>query len=260
MKATMKRVLLVLAAVVLLLVGGLLATFGSVFGGLKATTDGQALPGGARRVLDGYTSAYVLPMGEKEVALVDCGDDPQAKTLKAELSRRGLGVEAVKAILVTHGHPDHIGGCKQFPAAQVYVGEGDLGLVGGTEAAKGPLPKLMGPASKLALQGVKGLTDGQVLELGTLKVRAFIIPGHTAGSAAFLASGALFMGDSLSINSDGSVRKAPWVFSDDSALNVASLLKLSKALSPEAAEVKAIVPAHSGSAEGFKALADYSGG
>jgi glyoxylase-like metal-dependent hydrolase (beta-lactamase superfamily II) len=171
-----------------------------------------------------------------------------------------LGVEAVKAILVTHGHGDHIGGCKQFPGAQVYVGEGDLGLVDGTKAANGPLPKLMGPMTKLALTGAHGLTDGQSLELGTLKVRAFILPGHTAGSTAYLVGGSLFMGDSLGINSDGSVRKAPWIFSDDSAVNVASLLKLGKTLAPEAADIKAIVPAHSGSAEGFKALADYAGG
>lgn len=256
----MKRVLLIVAAVVALLVGGLAATFGSIFGGLKATTDGQDLPGGARRVLDGYTSSYVLPIGEKEVALVDCGNDPEAKTIKAELQRRGLGVDAVKAILVTHGHPDHIGGCKQFPAAQVYVGEADLGMVEGTKAGNGPLPKMMGPQPKLALTGAHGLTDGQSLELGTSKVRTFILPGHTAGSTAFLVGGTLFVGDALSINADGSVRKAPWLFSDDSALNVASLLKLGKALGPEAAEIKAIVPAHSGSADGFQALADYSGG
>jgi glyoxylase-like metal-dependent hydrolase (beta-lactamase superfamily II) len=91
-------------------------------------------------------------------------------------------------------------------------------------------------------------------------VRAFILPGHTAGSTAYLVGGALFVGDSLAINTDGSVRKAPWIFSDDSAVNVASLLKLGKTLAPEAADIKAIVPAHSGSAEGFKALVDYAGG
>lgn len=256
----MKRVLIVVAAVVVLLVGVLGVTFGTVFGGLKPTIDRQDLPGGARRVLDGYTSAYVLPMGEKEVALVDCGNDPEAKSLKAELKRQGMEPDAVKAILVTHGHPDHIGGCKQFPGAQVYVGQGDLGLVEGTQAAAGPLPKMMGPQPQLALTGARGITDGQSLELGALKVRAFILPGHTAGSAAFLVGGSLFVGDALSINSDGSVRKAPWIFSDDSALNVASLLKLGKALAPEAADIKAIVPAHSGSSEGFAPLAGYAGG
>lgn len=256
----MKRVLLAIAVLLLIPIIAVGATAASVFGGLMPTVDGQDLPGGARRVLDGYTSAYLLPMGEQQLALIDCGDDVEAKSLKAELSRRGLGVDAVKAILVTHGHPDHVGGCKQFPAAQVYVGEGDVGLVQGTATAKGPISARLGPLTTLALAGVRPVKDGETLELGTLKVRVFIVPGHTAGSAAYLANGSLFLGDVLSINADGSVRKAPWIFSDDSPQNVAALLELGKAIAAEGVEVKALVPAHSGSADGVKPLLDYAGG
>jgi glyoxylase-like metal-dependent hydrolase (beta-lactamase superfamily II) len=231
----------------------------STFSGLKPMTDGQELPGGAKRVNDGYTSAYLLPMGEKEVALVDCGNDVEAKTIKAELQKRGLGVDAVKAIFLTHGHADHTGGCKQFPGAQVMVGDGDQGLVEGTAAAKGPLPSVMGATPKLAIKGARAVKEGEVIEVGTLKVRVFVIPGHTGGSAAYLANGALYVGDSLAFNGDDTVRPAPWIFSDDGKENVASLKRLGKLLGPEAAEVKAIVPAHSGSVDSLKPLVDYAG-
>jgi len=254
----MKRLLLILATVVVLLILAVGATLASVFGGLRPLVDGQELPGGARRVLDGYSSAYVLPMGEKEVALVDCGDDVEAKTIKAELSRRGLGVEAVKAILVTHGHPDHIGGCKQFPAAQVYVGQADVPLVEGTQGALGLLPRMMGPQKKAILKGAHGLKQRETLQLGTLKVEAFNVPGHTGGSTAYLASGTLFLGDSGGIAADGSLRKANWLFSDDTAQNVASLHALGKLIIAESLDVRALVPAHTGSADSVKPLLDFN--
>lgn len=254
----MKKVLLVIGGLIALVVVSFAAVMGVTFSGLKALTDGQELPGGARRVVDGYTSAYLLPMGEKELALVDCGGDLEAKAIKAELTRRGLGVEAVKAVFVTHGHPDHIGGCKQFPGAQVIIGEGEQALVEGTAGAKGPLPGMMGAQPQLALKGARAVKDGETIEVGTLKVRAFVIPGHTAGSAAFLANGALYMGDSMSLTTSDGLRAAPWIFSDDQAVNVASLKRLGNVLGPEAADIKAIVPAHSGSSDSLKPLVDFT--
>lgn len=252
---------------VFMAIGGLIALFvlvfgvvmGTTFSGLKPMPDGQDLPGGSRRVNHSYTSAYLVPTGEKEFALIDCNDDPEAVAIKAELQRRGVGPEAVKAIFLTHGHPDHTGGCKVFPGAQVFIGDGEQGLVEGREGSKGPLPKMMGAQKQFALTGARALKDGETVEVGTLKVRAFIVPGHTAGSAAYLAGGALYVGDSFTFNSDDTVRAAPWVFSDDGAINVASVKRLGKLLAPEAAEVKAIVPAHSGSTDSLKPLVDYSG-
>lgn len=255
-----KKLFIGVAAVVLLLVIVVAAVMAPAFAGLKPMQDGAELPGGAKRVIDGYTSAYVLPLDDKEVVLVDCGNDLEAKAIKAELARRGLGFAAVKAIFLTHGHPDHIGGCKQFPQATVYVGEGDRGLAEATEAGKGFIPSLAGPQKQLALAGVKAVKDGDELDVGPLHVKVFILPGHTAGSAAFLVNGALFIGDSLSIEEKaGRVRAAPGVFSDDPALNVSELKRLGKRLAPDAAGIKVIVPAHSGESAGFQPLLDYAG-
>ncbi len=256
----MKKVLLAIGGFLALVVMTFGAMMGSIFSGLKEMPDGQELPGGAKRVNHGYTSAYLVPIGEKALALIDCADEPDAAAIKAELTRRGLGVDAVKAIFITHGHPDHTGGCKQFPGAQLFIGDGEQPLIEGKAASKGPLPGLMGPQKEFALTGARALKDGEAVEVGTLKIRVFVIPGHTPGSAAFLAAGVLYVGDSFTFNTDGSVRKAPWLFSDDGAVNVESIKRLGKLLAPEAADVKAMVPSHSGSVEGLKALVDYAGG
>jgi glyoxylase-like metal-dependent hydrolase (beta-lactamase superfamily II) len=74
----------------------------------------------------------------------------------------------------------------------------------------------------------------------------YAVPGHTKGSAAFLARGVLFMGDSAEVTTEGRLAPAKRLTSDDPALNRASLAKLAERLAPAAAEVRAIAPAHSG--------------
>ncbi len=255
----MKKVLVTIGVVLAVLVMMFGVMMGSVFGGLKEMPDGQELPGGSKRINHGYTSAYLIPIGPEHFALIDCADEAEATAIKAELTKRGFGVAAVKAIFLTHGHPDHTGGCKQFPEAQVYVGDGEQAIVEGKEATKGPLPGMMGIQKEFALTGEKALKDGESVDVENVKVRAFVIPGHTAGSAAYLVGGALYMGDSLTFNTDGTVRKAPWLFSDDGPTNVASLKRLGKLLEPEAAEVKAVVPSHSGSVDSLKSLVEFAG-
>jgi hypothetical protein len=64
----------------------------------------------------------------------------------------------------------------------------------------------------------------------------------------------LFLGDSAGSSKDGKILPAPWQFSDDPAQNRASLMALAERLRPSAAEVKALVPAHSGVLRGLEPL------
>ncbi|MCZ6645677.1 MAG: MBL fold metallo-hydrolase [SAR324 cluster bacterium] len=86
----------------------------------------QAIPkdfeiNGIHIVKDGIVSVAVVPIGKGEVALIDAGNDASGEAILAELSRRQLGSDAVKAVLLTHGHPDHIAAIPLFPGATVPV-------------------------------------------------------------------------------------------------------------------------------------------
>jgi glyoxylase-like metal-dependent hydrolase (beta-lactamase superfamily II) len=94
--------------------------------------------------------------------------------------------------------------------------------------------------------------------VGDARVRVYAVPGHTAGSAAYLVNDVLLLGDSAQINSDGEIRPAPWPVTDDRAQNRASLARLQQRLTADGARVAAIVPAHSGPAEGGGALAAFA--
>jgi glyoxylase-like metal-dependent hydrolase (beta-lactamase superfamily II) len=257
MKPGLKRGLKIAAVVLLLVVGTPVALIGSAFVGTSPIQDGFELEG-VRVVKDGFVSFGVVDLGGGKVALIDAGNDREGKAIKAELARRNLGPEAVQAVLLTHGHGDHLAGCGLFPSAPVYALAADVALAEGREGGKGPLPKLMG-ARQTGIKIARALTDGETVTLGSRSIRVFSIPGHTAGSAAYLVDGVLFLGDSAGSSKDGKVRPAPWAFSDDSAQNRASLRSLGERLKPEAAGVKALVPAHSGVLRGLDPLLAFAG-
>jgi hydroxyacylglutathione hydrolase len=104
------------------------------------------------------------------------------------------GYEIVGA-LVTHYHPDHVGG--DLYGLQV---EGVAALL---EQAAVPLY-----VNKHEAEGLKVVTgvsdsdlrkvdDGETLELGDLTVRFLHTPGHTPGSQCFLVGDRLVAGDTL---------------------------------------------------------------
>ena len=107
------------------------------------------------------------------------------------------------AALVTHYHPDHIGG--EIFGQQI---EGLSELL----AAQG----MKVYVNKLEADGVKGLTgisdsdlarvdSGDTLRIGDVEVEFLHTPGHTPGSQCFRVNGALVAGDTLFIQGCGRV-------------------------------------------------------
>ena len=254
---SVKRVLTVgiLALGVLGIAGAVV--IGRAFRGRQAITDGFEI-NGIRMVQDGFSSVAVLPVGEGEVALVDAGNGDSGTAILAELSRRGLGPEAVKAVLITHGHGDHTAGIGVLPNAEVMALEAEIPLVEGRASARGLLRRLF-PARATGIKVDRALHDGETVALGEIAVQVFAVPGHTGGSAAYLANNVLFLGDSADATTEGALRAAVWAFSDDPAQNRASLIRLHQRLIEQGAAVEAIAFAHSGVlVQGLRPLAGFA--
>ena len=249
----MKRVAIVVGSVILLLVIGVGALVAVTFLGRKPIADGSDI-NGVRIVADGIVTIGVVPAGGKRVALIDAGNDKDGAAIKAELSRRGIGPDDVAAVFLTHGHQDHIAAVPMFPQAQVIALAREVGLVEGREGAHGPVTRLL-PVSDTGIRVTHPARDGETVMAGTAVVRVFAVPGHTAGSAAYLVDNVLFVGDSADADSAGRLQGAPWIFSDSQPENRASLASLASRIRAAGANVAAIVPAHSGAlTDGFTQL------
>lgn len=254
MRRILKFTLKLLAALVLLLVAAVGGIYATTFAGLKPT-ERRDIPGVGRLAFDGYAGFSVLDAGDGKVVLIDAGNDPSGAAVLAALAPHTA--RDVEAVFLTHGHPDHIAALPKLPLTKIYAMAAEVPFITGQQGYHGPLPSLFGAVDR-GFHLTEGLTDGSVTQVGTLSIEAFAVPGHTAGSA-YLVNGALFLGDNATILKDGSLRPAPWVFSDDTGENRRALVALAQRLKSRASEIHWLVPAHSGAAEGPEALFGYGG-
>lgn len=105
--------------------------------------------------------------------------------------------------LVTHYHPDHIGGN--------IFGHDISGI--GELLSQRPVKVYVNELESEGVRLVSGISDsdmvkqsgGDEVEIGSTKVKLLHTPGHTPGSQCFLADGALVSGDTLFIGGCGRV-------------------------------------------------------
>ena len=128
------------------------------------------------------TNCYVLwNEGCDKCLVIDPGYEPER--VLAEAARLGKTIEAV---LLTHGHFDHVGGVRTLAAetdCRVFLCEKDLSM---------PPQFTAGPLYYTDLYG-----EADVLDLAGLKLRVIQTPGHTEGSVCLLVEDAMFSGDTL---------------------------------------------------------------
>lgn len=145
------------------------------------------------------TNAYVgINEETKEAFVVDPGEGQEHFLNYFE--EEGY---ALKGILLTHGHFDHIGGVealvKRYGAA-VYAMEDERALL------KDPAVNLSNSTRrKMSIEDFVSLTDGEEIEVAGIKIKAIATPGHTAGGVCYYVeeNGVLFSGDTLFLESIG---------------------------------------------------------
>jgi hydroxyacylglutathione hydrolase len=126
-----------------------------------------------RAFSDNYLWLIRAPGAGGVAVVVDPGDD---RAIEAALGQQGL---ALRAILVTHHHADHIVGVQALAARH------------GAE--------VFGPARERMPCEYRPLDDGDIVSLADLglQFRVMAVPGHTLGHVAYHGHGALFCGDTL---------------------------------------------------------------
>ncbi len=133
--------------------------------------------------LGAYQTNCYLVWGEESqtCVVIDPGYEPDAVLLEA----KKLGKE-ISAILLTHGHFDHVGAVRELVAeigCPVYLNEADLSM---------PPQMTAGPLYYTNTYG-----EGDRLELAGLSFKVLHTPGHTPGSICLMCENKIFSGDTL---------------------------------------------------------------
>jgi glyoxylase-like metal-dependent hydrolase (beta-lactamase superfamily II) len=150
--------------------------------------------------------------GTGEAVLVDAANEAERILGMAEELNVGR-------VLTTHGHWDHIQAVPQVREAgyRVAVSAGDAGMLPGYDDV---------------------LEDDTTLEVGRLRLRTILTPGHTPGSICFRLEGQplLFSGDTLFPGGPGNTDRDPERFAT-------ILQSIEQRLFPEGDDVQ-VLPGH----------------
>ena len=161
--------------------------------------------------------------------------DPKAvtwrrpKTLAAQLEQLGLKPDDVKAMAVSHTHPDHTGNVELFPQAMLYVQKAEYDWPGANNA-----PRFKPSHPVELLNGDKDVFgDGSVTILST--------PGHTPGHQSLLVklpkTGAVVLsGDAVHFKDNWENRRVP-SGNVDKDKTLASLQRIADVLAKEQAQL-----------------------
>ena len=129
-------------------------------------------------------SSNVYALGEADVTLIDAGIGDAANRLLPELEDIGLHLEDTTQVVLTHAHPDHVGGLREIlrvTSPRILIHDSS---------------KTFGKNSEL---NIFGLCEGDTIEAGGRGLTVLHTPGHTIGSICLYDSESkvLFSGDTV---------------------------------------------------------------
>ena len=136
------------------------------------------------------TNTYIVHAKDaKSCCIIDPGYD--AKVILSKVAALALRVDAV---LLTHGHFDHVGAVEEIVKATgcaLWMNEGDWSQF------PNPVTSYFYPLANCDFTEVNFCEEQEVIHGGGLDFVTLATPGHTHGSVCFQCENALFTGDTL---------------------------------------------------------------
>lgn len=240
MKKTYKRILqgisIAIVIIVLLLIGYGIKTKSE----LKKMTpiETKEIVDNIFSIKDTFVNLFLIKDGDQYIA-IDGGKD--ADIVLEGFKKLNINPNDVSTILLTHTDFDHVAAIKLFKNAKVFFSKQEEILIN-KEKTRFPLFY-----NKIDTEDYTLLEDQQVIQIGDLKVKCILTPGHTLGSMCYLINDKyLFTGDILSII-NGKIDKFNEFFNMDTEMAIKSMELITKL---PAAEY--IFSAHYGYSDDYK--------
>lgn len=169
--------------------------------------------------------------------------------LREKMGWLDIDPSTIQHILITHQDTDHVGALETdsellFRGATVYIGEIENRYLTGETRRKVfhglyKLPMVRMENKKVLLR------DGEVFQIGDIKIECLLVPGHTWGHMVYLIDDEyLFTGDTIWFGADGGYSFIA-TLAEDNKLAVRSLEKLEKEIRRRNKPLK-IITGHTG--------------
>ncbi len=168
---------------------------------------------------DSFVNMFLVKDSTHYIA-IDAGND--AGTISEGLKKLSIDPDKVIAVLLTHTDKDHVAALKLFRNARLYFSRPEEQMINGNKS------KFLFFGNHISTTEYTLLDDQQTLNIGKIKVKGYLTPGHTSGSMCYLVNDKyLFTGDALSLK-NGKIGKFNKFFNmeDETAKN--SILKITK--------------------------------
>jgi glyoxylase-like metal-dependent hydrolase (beta-lactamase superfamily II) len=201
---------------------------------------------GLHRLGDDSTVNSYLVEEAGEVTIIDAAMPGFYDDIPKELAAMGRRIEDVRAIVLTHGHSDHIGFAERVRSergVRAWIHEADAALARGEGKPDNPMGKIKlapllsflwlalrnGGLKRPVVHEVHTFGDGATLDVPGAP-RVHLVPGHTPGSAALEVSSldAIFVGDAFGTYSVATGERRPHIppFTADRAQALESLSRI----------------------------------
>jgi len=185
-----------------------------------------ALSGGPNTSL-----AYLARTDRGGLIAIDLGWWGATGAVRRALAELGASPAEVTDVFLTHSHRDHIGAWRLVRGSRFHVATAERATLAGERQHRGWIPRMAERLVRSDLPragevAVETFSRDTIFVFGADTVFAYLVPGHTAGSAVYRYRGILFLGDAVTHSHRGGFGPARRGYSDDAALAVRSLRAL----------------------------------
>lgn len=139
--------------------------------------------------------------------LVDSGVYGSQEVIEKAITESGHRPEEVKAVFLTHAHPDHIGTAHYFRekyGAKIYAGEGERPWIEDIDRQfrERPIPNFYKLAGESAAVDFVVKEGDEIPFCDDILVQAVATPGHSVDEISYRIGDVVFIGDTVPVRGD----------------------------------------------------------